>query len=156
MGGRDDFRVELGQVDVLYLALLVVEVLRACGDPTMSAKSPVTTFRSSRAAYGASAALRCAQKRASRAAGCAGGAEGGDRTLRRHGRVTARAEHFDPEDVRAVLAPFYACLRLAKEVLAEESRAEADAELRQALAFYRSVGATRFIREGEALLAETA
>ena len=33
-------------------------------------------------------------------------------------------------------------------------RNEADAELQCALAFYRSVGATRYIREGEALLAE--
>jgi hypothetical protein len=35
-------------------------------------------------------------------------------------------------------------------------RAEADRELRSALAFYRSVGATRFVREGEALLAASA
>ena len=31
-------------------------------------------------------------------------------------------------------------------------RQEADEQLRQALAFFRSVGATRYIREGEALL----
>jgi class 3 adenylate cyclase len=39
--------------------------------------------------------------------------------------------------------------------LIEESRgAEADVELQRALTFYRSVGATRYIREGEALFAE--
>jgi hypothetical protein len=35
-------------------------------------------------------------------------------------------------------------------------RAEADAELQRALAFYRSVGATRHIREAEGLLATSA
>jgi class 3 adenylate cyclase/tetratricopeptide (TPR) repeat protein len=50
----------------------------------------------------------------------------------------------------------YARLRAA-EVLAEEGRrAEADEQLRIALAFYRSVGAKRFVREGEALLAASA
>jgi hypothetical protein len=33
---------------------------------------------------------------------------------------------------------------------------EADAELTPALAFWREVGATRYVREGEALLAESA
>lgn len=36
------------------------------------------------------------------------------------------------------------------------SRAEASAELDRALAFYRSVGATRYVREGEALLPASA
>jgi hypothetical protein len=40
--------------------------------------------------------------------------------------------------------------------VAEGRRAEADAQLEQALAFYRSVGATRYIREAEALLAVSA
>lgn len=35
-------------------------------------------------------------------------------------------------------------------------RAEADAQLQRALAFWRSVGATRYIREAETLLAATA
>jgi hypothetical protein len=35
-------------------------------------------------------------------------------------------------------------------------RREADEQLRSALAFYRSVGATRYIRQGEALLAASA
>ena len=50
----------------------------------------------------------------------------------------------------------YARLRLAAKLLGEGSRAEGNAELQHALAFYRSVGATRYIREAEALLAESA
>jgi len=38
----------------------------------------------------------------------------------------------------------------------EGRRAEADEHLRRALAFYRSVRATRYIREGETLLAASA
>jgi len=54
--------------------------------------------------------------------------------------------------------PYEAAVRLraAARLVAEGHRAEADAQLQQALAFYRSVGATRYIREGEALLAATA
>jgi hypothetical protein len=47
-------------------------------------------------------------------------------------------------------------LRAAEALVAQGRRAEADVQLQKALAFYRSVGATRFIREGEALLAATA
>ena len=47
-------------------------------------------------------------------------------------------------------------LRAAEQLVAEGRRAEADEELRRALAFYSSVGATRYIREGEALLAASA
>ena len=47
-------------------------------------------------------------------------------------------------------------LRAAEQLLAEGRRAEADEQLRPALAFYRSVGATRYVREGEALLAASA
>ena len=47
-------------------------------------------------------------------------------------------------------------LRAAKTLLEAGERAEGEAQLEQALAFYRSVGATRFIHEGEALLATTA
>lgn len=50
----------------------------------------------------------------------------------------------------------YARVRLAEALVAEERRAEADAELERALAFWRSVGATAYIREGEALLAASA
>ena len=44
----------------------------------------------------------------------------------------------------------------AEELIQQDRRAQADVELRRALAFYRSVGATRYIREGELLLAATA
>jgi class 3 adenylate cyclase len=47
-------------------------------------------------------------------------------------------------------------LRAAQELARTGRRAEADDQLRPALHFFRSVGATRFIREGEALLAASA
>jgi class 3 adenylate cyclase len=47
-------------------------------------------------------------------------------------------------------------LRAAEQLLDEGRRAEADEQLRRALAFYRSVDATRYVREGEALLAASA
>ena len=46
--------------------------------------------------------------------------------------------------------------RAAEQLVAEGRRAEADEQLRPTLAFYRSVGATRYVREGEALMAATA
>jgi hypothetical protein len=50
----------------------------------------------------------------------------------------------------------YARLREAKQLVEEGRHAEADMELSRALAFYREVGATTYVREGEALLAESA
>jgi class 3 adenylate cyclase/tetratricopeptide (TPR) repeat protein len=47
-------------------------------------------------------------------------------------------------------------LRAARELVGAGRRAEADEQLRRALAFYRTVGATRYVREGEALLAASA
>ena len=47
-------------------------------------------------------------------------------------------------------------LRAAEELVTAGRRAEADDQLRQALAFFRSVGASRYVREGEALLAASA
>jgi class 3 adenylate cyclase/tetratricopeptide (TPR) repeat protein len=47
----------------------------------------------------------------------------------------------------------YANLRAAQALAATGRRAEGDAHLQRALAFYRSVGATRYVREGESLLA---
>lgn len=44
-------------------------------------------------------------------------------------------------------------LRAAEAFVAEDRRAEADEQLRAALAFYRGVRATRYVREGEELLA---
>jgi hypothetical protein len=38
----------------------------------------------------------------------------------------------------------------------EGRRAEADVELQRSLAFWREMGATRYVREGEALLAASA
>jgi hypothetical protein len=49
-----------------------------------------------------------------------------------------------------------ASLHAAEGLVAKGRRAEADQELRRALTFFRSVGATRYIREGEALLAASA
>jgi len=50
----------------------------------------------------------------------------------------------------------YARLRAARELVEEGRRAEADAQLQRSLAFWREVGATRYVREGEALLAVSA
>jgi tetratricopeptide (TPR) repeat protein len=47
-------------------------------------------------------------------------------------------------------------LAAAKLLAADGHRAEADEQLYRALAFYRSVGASRYVREGEALLAASA
>jgi tetratricopeptide (TPR) repeat protein len=47
-------------------------------------------------------------------------------------------------------------LRAAEAFVADGRRAEADAQLRKALAFWRSVRATRYVREGEALRAASA
>lgn len=47
-------------------------------------------------------------------------------------------------------------VRASEQLLAEDRRAEADEELRQALAFYHSVGATLYARECQALLHATA
>ena len=44
-------------------------------------------------------------------------------------------------------------LLAARALVADGRRAEADEQLQKSLAFWRSVGATRYIREGEALLA---
>ncbi len=55
-------------------------------------------------------------------------------------------------------APHAALARLrAAEALVEQGRfTEADAQAQKALAFWRSVGATRYVRQGEALLAASA
>ena len=47
-------------------------------------------------------------------------------------------------------------LRAAQELVKTGRQADVDNQLRHALNFFRSVGATRFIREGEALLAASA
>jgi tetratricopeptide (TPR) repeat protein len=50
----------------------------------------------------------------------------------------------------------YARLRLARELVEAGRRGEADVQLQRSLAFWREVGATRYVREGEALLAASA
>jgi class 3 adenylate cyclase/tetratricopeptide (TPR) repeat protein len=50
----------------------------------------------------------------------------------------------------------YARLKAAEQLVEQGRRAEADVQLGAALAFYRSVGATRYVREGERLLAASA
>jgi class 3 adenylate cyclase/tetratricopeptide (TPR) repeat protein len=50
----------------------------------------------------------------------------------------------------------YARLRAARQLVKAGRRAEADAELERALAFWREVGATRYVREGEELLVASA
>jgi class 3 adenylate cyclase/tetratricopeptide (TPR) repeat protein len=50
----------------------------------------------------------------------------------------------------------YARLRAAKQLVKGGRRGEADVQLRRSLAFWRDVGAARYVREGEALLAASA
>jgi class 3 adenylate cyclase/tetratricopeptide (TPR) repeat protein len=79
-------------------------------------------------------------------------ADAGHAVLRRD--FVAAADDLDEIGVSELEA--LARLRAAETLLAEERRLEADEQLQRALAFWRSVGATRYIREGEALLAMTA
>jgi class 3 adenylate cyclase len=58
--------------------------------------------------------------------------------------------------IGAVSAEAFYRLRAAEQLVGEGRRAEADEQLRSALAFYSSVGATRYLREGEALLVASA
>jgi hypothetical protein len=46
--------------------------------------------------------------------------------------------------------------RAAEQLVNEGRCADADEQLGRALAFWRGVGATRYVREGEALLAASA
>jgi tetratricopeptide (TPR) repeat protein len=57
-------------------------------------------------------------------------------------------------EIGALPEEAHARLRAAEAFVGEGRRAEADAELKRSLAFWRSVGATAYVREGEALLAE--
>ena len=57
-----------------------------------------------------------------------------------------------PANAAALLARLYAADRLNQA----GRRAEAEPELRQALDFYRSVGAKRYVARGEELLAASA
>jgi hypothetical protein len=59
-------------------------------------------------------------------------------------------------EMGAVTDESYARLAAARTLAAGGNRAEADVQVAPALAFYRSVGATRYVRVGEALLAASA
>ncbi len=59
-------------------------------------------------------------------------------------------------EIGAVTQEAYARLAAARMLVEQGRRAEADEHLHRALAFYRSVGATRYVREGESLLAASA
>jgi class 3 adenylate cyclase/tetratricopeptide (TPR) repeat protein len=72
----------------------------------------------------------------------------------------ARGDLVDAADVLqatgATTFEAYARLRAAGRLAAEGRRAEAAAQLAGAVSFYRAVGASRYIREGETLLAASA
>jgi class 3 adenylate cyclase/tetratricopeptide (TPR) repeat protein len=70
------------------------------------------------------------------------------------GDLRGAAEIYD--EMGALSAAAFYHLRAAEQLVAEGRRAEADEQLRPALAFYGSVGATQYVREGEALLAASA
>ena len=71
-------------------------------------------------------------------------------------RAVVRGEYAEAAEVFAQMGTrpheAYARLRAAETLVADGRRAEADEQLAKALAFFRSVGATRYVREAEALL----
>lgn len=75
-------------------------------------------------------------------------------------RLVAKGELEDAADLFAsrgeVAAEADVRLAAARRLASGGRRSEADEQLQKALAFYRSVGATRYVREGEALLAASA
>ena len=70
------------------------------------------------------------------------------------GRFAEAAELFGRMPLRPAEA--HARVRAAAQLVAAGRRAEADDQLQRAIAFWRSVGATRYIRQAEKLLAATA
>jgi len=70
------------------------------------------------------------------------------------GDLREAAEIYDEMGAFSAAAFYHLCA--AEQLVAEGRRAEADEQLRPALAFYRGVGATRYLREGEVLLAASA
>jgi len=77
----------------------------------------------------------------------------GARALLQRDFVTAADVFYD---IGVLNEEALARLRAAEQLVAEGRRAEADEQLQRSLAFWRSVGATRYIRKGEALFAKTA
>ena len=70
------------------------------------------------------------------------------------GDLRGAAQIYD--EIGALSAAAFYHLRAAQQLVAEGRRAEADEQLRPALVFYRGVGAARYVRECEALLAVSA
>jgi hypothetical protein len=70
------------------------------------------------------------------------------------GEFEAAAEIY--AEIGSVPDEAFARLRAAEALIRAGRRAEGDAQLQQALAFYRSVGATAYIREAESLFAASA
>jgi hypothetical protein len=60
------------------------------------------------------------------------------------------------EGMGAVMEEAFDRLAAAERLVAEGSRGDADVQLERALAFFRSVGASRYVRRGETLLAASA
>jgi class 3 adenylate cyclase len=69
------------------------------------------------------------------------------------GEFQRAADHYDQIEAQPDAA--FAQLQAAKQLTAAGRRAEANAQLSRALAFYRQVGAVGYLREGETLLAAT-
>jgi class 3 adenylate cyclase len=69
-------------------------------------------------------------------------------------RLGEAADRF--AEIGARPAEAYSRLRAAEALIASGRRAEGNEQLQRALAFWRSVGASRYVGEGEALLAKTA
>ena len=72
------------------------------------------------------------------------------RAILRGDLVAASDIYFEIGDL---MEEAYARLRAAEQLVADGRRSEANEQLEKALAFWRSVRATRYIRQGEALLA---
>jgi class 3 adenylate cyclase/tetratricopeptide (TPR) repeat protein len=78
----------------------------------------------------------------------------------RAARAVVDGDFVSAADILGGLAAFpdeaFYRLRAAQQFVAAGRRSEADEQLDRALAFYRRVGATRYVREGEALFAASA
>ena len=70
------------------------------------------------------------------------------------GEVEESADLLD--EIGAVADAAYARMRAAEALAASGQRADADAQVQQALAVFRSVGATAWVNEAQALFAASA
>jgi tetratricopeptide (TPR) repeat protein len=84
----------------------------------------------------------------------------GENPWARAGAAYGRGDSSGAADVLgrigALASEAFCRLAAARALVEQGRRAEADEQLQRALAFYRSVGAKRYVREGEALLAVSA